>query len=99
MLDFLLLGTRPVLLTATSLQLLPRQLIEKCCVAWRILILPLCGHSRNGVVYLCQFAHFCVRLPVGSLFTNTASRASVFFQPHHMLFCNSFNKSEVKDYM
>lgn len=28
--------------------------------------IPLCGHTRNGVVYLCQFAHFGMRLPVAS---------------------------------
>ena len=37
MLNFLP-GTRAAASTASPLQLLPRRLIEKCCVAWRILI-------------------------------------------------------------
>lgn len=57
MLNFLL-STRAAPPTASPLQLLPRQLIEKCSAAWRILIHSyLCTHitlthTSNGFVYL-----------------------------------------------
>lgn len=63
--------------------------------------IPLCGHTCNGVVYLCTVnlhISVCVYQSCQKLFTNTASRASVFFSLT-MLFCNSFHESEVKDYM
>lgn len=84
MLNFLL-STRAAPLTASPLQLLPRQLIEKCSVAWRILIHSyLCAHitlthASNGFVYLfvrisARF-YACVYTLCHELFSNTASSA------------------------
>lgn len=84
MLNFLL-STRAAPPTASPLQLLPRQLIEKCSIAWRILIHSyLCTHitlthTGNGFVYLfvCISVHFyvCVYTLCHELFPNTASNA------------------------
>lgn len=82
MLNFLL-STRAAPPTASPLQLLPRQLIEKCSVAWRILIHPyLCTHhthTGNGFVHLfvclCVRFYVCVYTLCHKLFPNTASNA------------------------
>lgn len=94
MLEFLLLSTRPVPPTASPLQLLPRQLIEKCCVAWRILINPsvdTCTHTQthtsNSFVCLCQCAHFCICfLVVSETSPKHSWQCHRVFQPHFILY-------------
>ncbi len=87
MLNFLL-STRAAPPTASPLQLLPRQLIEKCSVAWRILIHSyLCTHitlthTHTLVMVLCTCLcasvcafRACVYTLCHELFPNTASDA------------------------
>lgn len=111
MLNFLL-STRAAAPTASPLQLLPRQLIEKCCVARRILIHSYpytqiaLTHARNGFVYLfvcisvCSDA--CVYTSCHELFPNTAGNAtphSILFSPTLFSFLPYYWESEVKDYI
>lgn len=67
MLNFLL-STRAAPSTASPLQLLPRQLIEKCSLAWRILMYSyLCTHitySHTGNACVCVCVSMCTCMHV-----------------------------------
>lgn len=111
MLNFLL-GIRAAPPTASPLQLLPRQLIEKCSVAWRILIHSYpCNHisftlGSNGFVYLfaCQCALMCVFTPCVINYSKTQSVLLCYFLLHFIQSCFIFNlpyycEYEVKCYI
>lgn len=89
MLNFLL-STRAAPPTASPLQLLPRQLIEKCSVAWRILIHPyLCTHHTHTLVMvLCT----CLSVSVCAFMCVFTPCVINYFQTQPaMLCCFSFN--------
>lgn len=93
MLNFLL-STRAAPSTASPLQLLPRQLIEKCSVAWRILIHPyLCTHHTHThtptlVMVLCT----CLSVSVCAFMCLFTPCVINYFQTQPaMLCCFSFS--------
>lgn len=109
MLNFLF-GIRAVPPTASPLQLLPRQLIEKCSVAWRILIHSyLCTHitlTHTGNGFVCLFAcisvrfYACVYTLCQELFTAMLCYFSFnLIQPRLIFFLAYYCESEVKDYI
>lgn len=111
MLNFLL-SIRAAPPTASPLQLLPRQLIEKCSVAWRILIHSYpCNHisftlGSNGFVYLfaCQCALMYVFTPCVINYSKTQSVLLCYFLLHFIQSCFIFNlpyycEYEVKCYI
>lgn len=111
MLNFLL-SIRAAPPTASPLQLLPRQLIEKCSVAWRILIHSYpCNHisftlGSNGFVYLfaCQCALMCVFTPCVINYSKTQSVLLCYFLLQFIQSCFIFNlpyycEYEVKCYI
>lgn len=101
--------------TASPLQLLPRQLIEKCSIAWRILIHSyLCTHithtHTHWSLFVCISVHLCcvfVYTLCHELFANTASSAcaatsySILFGRAVFFFpvLPYYRESEVKDYI
>lgn len=90
MLNFLL-STRAAPPTASPLQLLPRQLIEKCSVAWRILIHSYpCSHNKCWqwfcvlvCVWACTF--MCARLHLVSwtILKHSQCNAVLLLIPSH----------------
>ena len=114
MLNFLL-STRAAPPTASPLQLLPRQLIEKCAVARRILIHSyLCthitpAHTGNGFVYflVCigvRFLSVCLHLvswtiPKHSQQCRAAPYSILLSLAVFFSFPPYYCQSEVKDYI
>lgn len=113
MLNFLL-NTRAAPPTASPLQLLPRQLIEKCSVALRILIHSyLCTHialTHPGnsffalvCVYQCGLLCMCLHL-LSMNYSQTQPAVLCCFsfhliQPHRIFYLPYYCESEVKDYI
>lgn len=111
MLNFLL-SIRAASPTASPLQLLPRQLIEKCSVAWRILtrIHSHRSHSHTLVRALCTClclsvcALMCVFTPCVMNYSQTQPAmlcysSFILIQTGLIFFLPYYCESEVKDYI
>lgn len=111
MLNFLL-STRAAPPTASPLQLLPRQLIEKCSVAWRILthIHAHKSYSHTQLMALCtclflsECVFMCVFTPCVTNYSQTQPASlwffsTIFIQSGLISFLPCYSKSGLNDYM